>query len=109
MVIKHGPFLPEEFIPLYDYVTLQEIGIQIPSSQIMNIALQHFINHEMHLLYSPNLEMYLRLTSAVIQFWQIGSSSSKLDSKSSSMLMMSRKISPTLVDIGSSNGTARFL
>ena len=57
----------------------------------------------------PKLEMYPRLTSAVIQFWQIGSSSSKLDSKSSSMLMMSRKISPTLVDIGSSNGTILFL
>ena len=41
--------LPEEFITLYEYVTLQEIGIQITSSQIMDIALQHFINHEMHL------------------------------------------------------------
>lgn len=49
MVIKHEPFLPEEFITLYEYVTLQEIGIQITSSQIMDIALQHFINHEMHL------------------------------------------------------------
>ena len=38
--------------PLRDYVTLQEIGVQITSLQIMDIALQHFINHEMHLFCS---------------------------------------------------------
>ena len=70
MVIKHGPFLPEEFITLYDYVTLQEIGIQIPSSQIMDIALQHFINHEMHLSQTGNVSKINFCSHSILANWK---------------------------------------